>query len=158
MSKVLSHLTNDCGWPASRIHFFGFAQGGSVALESALLWWKKVLPDERRTKETEERANNPTFLGSIVSISGPPLLHHALSNKCPTPVLAFHRPRPSSSALSSGDLTSLRRFFSNVREVKLSGDGMPRSRDEWLPIMEFWSQRLSKRKVEGAYEVLGGMS
>ena len=51
----------------------------------------------------------------------------------------------------------MKRYFSSVREVKLGGDGMPRSRDEWHPIMEFWSQHLSRRQADGVYEVLGGM-
>ena len=36
---------------------------------------------------------------------------------------------------------------------------MPRSRDEWAPIMEFWSQRLGRRAPQDSgdlYEVLSG--
>ncbi|KAF8606539.1 hypothetical protein BDV93DRAFT_537063 [Ceratobasidium sp. AG-I] len=37
--RAIEHLTGpECGWPAKRVHLFGFAQGGSVALEAALRW------------------------------------------------------------------------------------------------------------------------
>lgn len=36
MTELLLHLTNDCGFDASRIFLFGFSQGGTVALDTAL--------------------------------------------------------------------------------------------------------------------------
>lgn len=33
---------------------------------------------------------------------------------------------------------------------------MPRSREEWEPIMRFWSEKLSRRQVGGLYEVMSG--
>jgi hypothetical protein len=47
-----------------------------------------------------------------------------------------------------------------VTESKLGfkSQGMPGSREEWEPIMRFWSQVLSKRQVEGLYEVMTGAS
>ncbi|OBZ74866.1 hypothetical protein A0H81_05128 [Grifola frondosa] len=67
MMKVLSHLTKDCSWPPHRIHFFGFAQGGSVAVELVLKWWRAEL--EQQTKSDGQRVARP--LGSVVSVSGP---------------------------------------------------------------------------------------
>lgn len=164
--KVVEYLINECSWPPSNIHLFGFAQGGSVAIETALAYWKLQLRKQGRLSPSSDSSGNSASapltannaLGSVVSISGPPILHHSLSGPCPTAVLAFHRSAPSELVLSPDDIVSLRKCFVWVREVKLTGDGMPRSRDEWRLIMEFWSQRLSKRQGEGLYEVLSGMA
>jgi hypothetical protein len=73
-----------------------------------------------------------------------------MSRLCPTPVLVFHRG-------SAGVLTALKKGFKDVREVRKGGpDGMPRSKDEWEPIMRFWSERLARRQAEGLYEVMSG--
>ena len=40
LTKVIGHLVQDCRWPPQRIHFFGFAQGGTVAAEFGMTWWK----------------------------------------------------------------------------------------------------------------------
>jgi hypothetical protein len=96
-------------------------------------------------------------LGSIVSIGGPLLSYPTLSKKCPAPVLVFDRSARSESALSSGAITAFKKAFDNVVEVKMGGaDGMPRSKDEWEPIMRFWSERLGRRQIDGLYEVLSG--
>jgi hypothetical protein len=93
-------------------------------------------------------------LGSIVSISGPLLSYPTLSKKCQTPVLVFHRSPPSESASS---IKAFQKGFESVVEVKMGGaEGMPRSKDEWEPIMRFWSERLGRRQVDGLYEVLSG--
>ncbi len=117
-TKVLDHLVNDCGWPALRIHLFGFAQGGSIAAESALNWWRRGLQRQQGQKSDSTSAQP---LGSVVTISGP---------------------------LLSG--------FSSVKDVKRNGEGMPRSKDEWYPIMELWSERLGRRQLDGLYEVMKG--
>ena len=98
-------------------------------------------------------------LGSIVSVSGPLLSYPTLSKICETPVLIFYRSPPSDSALSSSAITAFKKAFKSVIEAKSGGaEGMPRSKDEWEPIMKFWSERLGKRQVDDLYEVLGGMA
>jgi len=160
LSTVLDHLMSVCTWPAQNIHLFGFAQGGSVALESIVTRWKAEA-QKSSISRVEDSPNDSTPLsktsfGSIVSVGGPLLLHHALSTACPTPVLLFHRTPTSEISIPAGELASLRKCFSAVKEIKAPGDGMPRSREEWHPIMEFWSQRLSRRPVEGLYKVMSG--
>jgi len=131
--QVLDHLVQYCSWPPNRIHLFGFAQGGSVAAEL-------LRP-----------------LGSIVSIVGPLLSYPTLSKKCQTPVLVYHRPPLSESTLSSSAITAFKKAFDSVLEVKIRGaEGMPRSKDEWEPIMKFWSVQLGRRQLDGLYEVLSG--
>jgi hypothetical protein len=165
LNSTLSHLIEDIGWAPQNIHLFGFAQGGSVAAESVQRWWREqlersaVAANSNASDGATVKPNTPVALGSLVTVSGLLLSHPTLSLPCPTPVLVFHRPasgEDSEFALSAGDMVSYRKGFSQLKEVKLSGIGMPRSRDEWQPIMEFWSQRLSKRPVEGLYEVLSG--
>ncbi|KAH9474827.1 putative hydrolase [Psilocybe cubensis] len=159
LSKVIDHLMKDCAWPISRIHFFGFAQGGSVAAEFGIYWWKlqsKSITSGNTTDGTQTPAV-PSF-GSIVSVSGPLLSYPTLPLLCPTPVLIVHRSPPADTALPSDAIPAFKKGYQNVTESKLGPKpaGMPASRQEWEPIMRFWSQHLSKRQISGLYEVLSG--
>jgi len=167
LSTVFDHLVRDCHWPPHRIHLFGFAQGGSAAAEWCLQWWRYEL--ERQAKSAADNptradgdtakppaASEPTALGSVVSVSGELLSFPTLSKKCPTPALMFSRPS-SARSTTSQTLGAYQRAFGNVTDVWMAGaDGMPRSKDEWFPVMKFWSEHLGKRQVEGLYEVMGG--
>ncbi|KIK99537.1 hypothetical protein PAXRUDRAFT_822613 [Paxillus rubicundulus Ve08.2h10] len=169
IAKVLNHLTTDCTWPPNRIHIFGFGQGGSVAAESALAWWKRELARARMKSRIEEvnkgekdcgaPSNSedvqvPRSLGSVVSVSGPLLSYSTLDTPCQTPLLLFHR-----ASLAKGAFTSFSKGFVRAQEiVKSDGQGeesMPCSRDEWQPVMQFWSEALGRRMGDGLYEVTG---
>lgn len=140
LTKTIEHLVRDCHW--TNIHLFGFAQGGSVAAEFGIGWWR----------------TGGLLLRSIVTVGGPllsyPTLHGTL---CPTPVMVFHRPQED---IGPNALAWYRKGFVTVRES--GGEkggrrhGMPSSKDEWAGIMEFWSERLARRTAEGVYEVLSG--
>ena len=151
---MLHHLVNGCGWPAPRIHLFGFAQGGSVAAESALKWWRHDL--QQQQQNSDNTLVQP--LGSVVTIGGPLLSYPTLTSACPTPILVFHRPPPTEPLLPKDALPAFRKGFSRVVDTKKSGVGMPRSKDEWYPIMELWGERLGRRQVDGLYEVMTGGS
>ncbi|KAL0573900.1 hypothetical protein V5O48_008048 [Marasmius crinis-equi] len=150
LSKLFAHLTDHCGWSSDKIHLFGFAQGGSVALEFAI----------KHFRQNSNANGTSGRLGSVVSISGPLLSYPTLSSPCPTPVLAVYRPPPAEPHFTSGDLTALKKAFGSIREGKMPprGAGMPSSREEWEPIMRFWSERLSRRQVDGLYEVMSGIT
>ncbi|KAJ7151425.1 hypothetical protein C8R43DRAFT_1087988 [Mycena crocata] len=136
MATIFHHLTGDCAWPAHRIHLFGFAQGGSVAVEFGV----------KMARQT---------LGSIVTVSGPLLSYPTLSNLSATPVLVAYR----TSALPSSALPAFKKGFRRVVEHKMGAQGgMPASKPDWEPIMRFWSETLGRRRVDGAYEVLSGTS
>ena len=156
ITKMLDHLVSDCGWPAPRIHLFGFAQGGSVAAESALSWWRRCLQQQQAQKSDSSASVQP--LGTVVTIGGPLLSYPTLSASCPTPALVFHRPPPTEPSLPGDALAAFRKGFSRVIDVKRSGEGMPRSKDEWYPIMGLWSERLGRRQLDGLYEVMTGGS
>ena len=165
MSKIIEHLTKDCAWPPHRIHFFGFAQGGSVAAEFALKYWRtalsqhqKALPPSGFTQGSGGGVVAPCPLGSIVSVSGPLVSYPTLPERCPTPFLIFHRPPPAESALPPDAMTALAKGFIKLEEVKMKGEGMPRSKEEFEPIMRFWSEYLGRRPMEGLYEVMSGMT
>jgi len=154
MLKVLEHLKDDCAWPASRIHLFGFGQGGSVALETAVKYWRDQL--------LLDKENVPaTSLGSIVTVSGPLLSFSTSSVVNPTPVLVIHRPKSEDFSLPTGALPAFKKAFALVRQMKLGSkgnEGMPMSKEEWQPIMEFWSEKLGRRQMEGLYEVMTGQT
>ncbi|KIJ51440.1 hypothetical protein M422DRAFT_58933 [Sphaerobolus stellatus SS14] len=146
LEKLLDHLVRDCHWQPNNIHLFGFGQGGSVAVELGLRWWKL-----RGGEQAETR------LGSIVSIAGPLLSYPTIPKPCTTPVAVFYREDSESTKLSAGDLTALRRGYGSIQEIKGSrGEGMPRNRSEWEGIMRFWSSYLSRRMGSELYEVLTG--
>ncbi|KAI0713042.1 hypothetical protein C8T65DRAFT_707898 [Cerioporus squamosus] len=162
MDKVIDHLTKDCAWPPHRIHFFGFAQGGTVAAEFALKYWRTQFSLHQKSLPSAEdsvssTATAPGALGSVVSVSGPLLSYPTPPKPCPTPVLLFHRPPPAESALPSGAIAALKKGFAKVEEVKMKGEGMPRSKEEFEPIMRFWSEHLGRRQMDGLYEVMSGM-
>lgn len=155
MTRVFDHLVGDCGWPAQRIHLFGFAQGGSVAAESAQKWWRRVLQLQQQQQTSDSTSAQQPF-GSVVTVDGPLLSYPTLSALCTTPVLVFHRPPPAESSLPRDALPAFRKGFTRVIDVEKSGEGMPRSMDEWHPIMQLWSERLGRRQVDGLYEVMTG--
>ena len=156
LSKTIDHLINDCAWPINRIHFFGFAQGGSVAAEFGVDHWKQQ-QQQLRASRGQDSIPSVSF-GSIVTVSGPLLSYPTISTLSPTPILVAHRSPPSDMALPPGAFTSLNKAFNSVTESKMEAKamGMPASKQEWDPIMRFWSQHLAQRQVEGLYQVLSG--
>jgi len=123
-----------------------------VAVEIGVKWWQSQLAEQRKSSEELVRP-----LGSIVTISGPLLSYPTLSKICPTPLLVFHRVPPSEFLLSSGALVAFKKAYEVVTEVKMdSGEGMPRSKDEWESIMKFWAKQLKQRQADGLYEVMSG--
>jgi hypothetical protein len=150
LSKVFEHLITDCHWAPQKIHLFGFAQGGSLAAEFCLLRWK--------TQISKHPDSFTSPLGSVISVCGPMLEYPTVANLCPTSLLVFHRTPPAESALPSGGINAFQKGFARVRECKFSGEGMPRSKSEWEPLMRFWSESLSRRQMSGLYEVVGGTS
>ncbi len=144
MKQVLRHLVDDCAWREDRVHLLGFAQGGSVAAEFGLKWWK-----EQKGK-----------LGSIVSVGGPLLSYPTIEELSPTPLFVVHRASPAEPSLPRDAMVAFGRAYQTVGDEKLDGrrSGMPSSKDEWEPIMRFWSEKLSRRQIDGLYEVMSGIA
>ncbi|KAG6812239.1 hypothetical protein H0H92_003779 [Tricholoma furcatifolium] len=156
LEKVVKVLIDRCNWPSHRIHFFGFAQGGSVAAEFGIKWWKQHSVAPATTNNTSDVARG--VLGSIISISGPLLSYPTLSAKNPTPALIVHNLPPAETALPSGAISDFKKAYSDVTEKTTKEPGMPSSKAGWQPIMEFWSNNLGQKQMEGLYEVMSGMA
>ncbi|KAF8556589.1 hypothetical protein OG21DRAFT_596365 [Imleria badia] len=155
MDNVLDHLNMECTWPPNRIHLFGFGQGGSVVAETTLAWWKKELARTKTTSDIEHKSvPSPRHLASVASISGPLLSYPTLATPCPTPLLLFSR-----GSVANDVSTSFSKGFTRIRHVVKSDvqgeETMPR-RDEWQPVMQFWSEMLGRRMGDGLYEVMTG--
>ncbi|KAK5196819.1 hypothetical protein LTR72_001812 [Exophiala xenobiotica] len=116
------------------IHVFGFCQGGSVALSVPL-----------------HSSLHSQSLGSITAIGGALPLSASTpntKNKNRAPILLLSGSR---SALASPDSSPLKRVkaayeFVTYHQWKKSDDSMPKNRDEVLPMMQFWAQRLKSRR------------
>lgn len=155
LKKVIGYAVTDLNWSLENIHLFGFGQGGSVAAELALLDWREYI----QSTKTDPSAIRKSF-GSLVTIGGPMLSYPTIATLSPTPVLVVHRAPPAEDAIPPNSMVAFRKGFQTVAEAKLGANrgGMPASKDEWEPVMRFWSERLSKRKMDGLFEVMSGMN
>ena len=132
---VENRLVTKCGYKLREIMFLGFGQGAMAAIAAA-------------TAITEE-------LGGVISIGGPipASCTHARGVKTPVLVLGGS----SNTLITRSALDNLKTCFENVEYVKWNraGDGMPRHREEMLPIMRFFARRLRSRKgvPEGSVEI-----
>jgi predicted esterase len=140
LDKVIREgLVEKCGYQAREIIVFGFGQGAMVGLQAAA------------ELESDE-------LGGIVSIGG--ILSHslplkALEKKSKTPVLVCKASKKS--AVTDSATSKLKDAFeyTEFKEWKKNGDGMPSSREEMLPIMQFFARRLRSMRgvLAGSVEV-----
>ncbi|KAK3402735.1 Alpha/Beta hydrolase protein [Sordaria brevicollis] len=158
MDKLVGEvLMGKCGWETEDVLLFGFGQGGGVALGlgSKVRVWEGGAEEEkvREVEEGEEvkegvvveQKKDRGFKG-IVSIGGalPPSMIPSISarEKAKTPVLVIHGSK--SGYVGEDEVDLIKREFENVKVVewKRPDDGMPRSREEVLPMMEFFAERL----------------
>ncbi|TKA29506.1 hypothetical protein B0A50_03519 [Salinomyces thailandicus] len=134
-----------CGYKARDVMLFGFGQGAMAALNVAVA----LNQNPKRTSNAE--------LGGIISI-GAPLPSEApaaLIAKCKTPILVCAG--NDETSVTSTAVDKLNRVFGSVdiKRYRRAGDVMPNSRDEMMPIMQFFSRRLRSTKgvPDGAVEV-----
>ena len=132
---IESGLVEKCGYKPRDIMLFGFGQGAMAALATA--------------------ASMPEELGGVVSIGGPPPSANTSAKGVKTPVLVLGG--SSGTLITRTALDKLKAAFQNVEYHKWNraGDGMPRNRDEMLPIMRFFARRLRSRAgvPEGSVEI-----
>ncbi|GAP89084.1 putative phospholipase carboxylesterase superfamily protein [Rosellinia necatrix] len=139
---VRGTLVGACGWETNDISLFGFGQGGSLALGLS----SRLRNSERIVDVTEGERNAGRAFKGVVSIGGqlPVSMIPTLSarDKARTPVLICHG--RNSESLDSDAVELLMKEFVDVREVKWAkaDDGMPKNREEMLPIMQFFAERL----------------
>lgn len=143
---VRETLVDKCGWELSDILFFGFGQGGSLALGLA----SKVREGPRIEEVKEDKDGKPiatpTAFSGVISVGGalPASMIPTLSArpKSNTPVLVCHG--KSCEAVDEDAVDILKQEFVDVREVKWKkpDSSMPANREEMLPIMQFFAERL----------------
>ena len=125
--------TGGCGWSMQHIHAFGFAQGGTVLLESLA-------------------AMRAQTLGSATSVCGPLLSLPTYTPPLPIPVCFVTRSLGASSATRE-DIRAVERGFRNVTHVHYNAPNMGMIQGkEWGDIMRFWSPRwryLTMWELEG---------
>jgi predicted esterase len=131
-------LREKCGYAGQDVVLFGFGQGGMVALGCAV---------EMGTEQE---------LGGVVSIGGGvPRDVKMPGTKIRTPVIVCKGSRKS--GVSDEDVDRVKEVFEfvEVKEWAKTGDGMPSSREEMLPIMQFFARRMrSLRGVpKGSLEI-----
>ncbi|EXJ60645.1 hypothetical protein A1O7_04798 [Cladophialophora yegresii CBS 114405] len=128
-------LFDKFGFRPDHIHLFGFGQGGSLALSVPL-----------------HPSLSSLSLGGIVSMGASlPLstpLPSTSGSKNKTPILLLSG---SKSPLASVDSSPLKRIrsvyeFVTYHQWKKADDSMPKTRDEVLPMMQFWAQTLKSRR------------
>ncbi|WPH03854.1 phospholipase/Carboxylesterase superfamily protein [Acrodontium crateriforme] len=129
-------LMEKCGYKPREILIFGFGQGGMAALNLAV-----ALHESASEKTSSE-------LAGVISI-GAPLPAEAsasLNPKCKTPILVCAGSDQSSVTASAEEKLKHVFEFVEIKRYRRPGDSMPNSRDEMLPIMQFFSRRLQSTK------------
>lgn len=133
---IVEVLLRKCGYTLSEILVFGFGQGGMVGLCLA-----------RQLSLSSGTGDSPGDLSGVVSIGAPfPLSATTTTTttgrKCRTPVLLVAG--RDASAVSDSSVLRTKEVFEFVETHRYArrGDGMPRSRDEMLPVMRFFARRL----------------
>lgn len=149
MDKLIKEtLIDKCGWEMSDTLFFGFGQGGSLALGLAaqLAAGEKVVDVSDGGGEgssgSKKLADGKAFKG-VASLGGP-LPKSMLSSsgkqageKSKTCVLVCQLDKEEAGAVEEE--------FADVKVVnwKRKDMGMPRDREEVLPLMQFFADRLN---------------
>lgn len=152
--NLLRYLVEQCGWRLEQIHFFGWGEGGTIALEVARIVG---------TSDTGRR------LGSAVSVAGDLLSTPSIGTPkldLETPILYFFRPNTPSKPAPS----SLEKTFKTVKPIAAAHDTrsaqanergqdirMPSNESEWGKVMKFWSQVLERAPMNmggDVYEVV----
>ncbi|KAM7223298.1 hypothetical protein V8F06_001175 [Rhypophila decipiens] len=156
-SLIMNRLVGDvliakCGWEMEDILLFGFGQGGSLALGLASMLRAPATSTGRVEEITDEEEKNTrkekAFKGAV-SIGGPlptsmvPTIGSRA--KAETPILICHG--RESEAVDEDAVELARDEFEHVKIVEwknraAADDGMPRNRDEVLPMMQFIAERL----------------
>lgn len=145
-SLVRGTLVDKCGWERSDILLVGFGQGGSLALGLASKAREGPRVEEVKENKDKQPVDTPNIFKGVVSIGGalPASTIPSVSGrgKSKTPILVCHG--RSCDAVDEDAIDVLKKEFVDVREVKWkkADSTMPSNREEMLPIMQFFAERL----------------
>ncbi|KAK4113830.1 alpha/beta-hydrolase [Canariomyces notabilis] len=140
-------LVGKCGWSFGDVMLFGFGQGGSLALGLAAGVGKgRVRVEEVQVEVGGGLGAEGAVFKGVVSVGGalPASMVPSFSarEKAKTPVLVCCG--RESEAVDEDAVEVLEREFEQVKVVrwKRASDGMPSNREEALPMMQFFAERL----------------
>jgi predicted esterase len=139
VGDVVGTLREKCGFSERQIHLMGYGQGGSVALAAVL--------------------HGNAELGGVVDIGGPlnnSSPNTALKNKTPVLLLGGRGGAFGNDEQSSPIKRVKENFgFVEAKLWKRREDSLPKSREDALPLMQFFARRLRSRRgvPEDAVEV-----
>jgi predicted esterase len=138
-------LIGKCGYRLREIVLLGFGQGGMAALSAAM-----YLHHAGHSNPSEE-------LGGVISIGGPVPDGSRISTtqKAKSAVLLCRGNTKSAVDQSAIDKIKGCFEFVEVCSWRKVGDSMPASREEMLPVMQFFARRLRSRRgvPEGSVEI-----
>ncbi|GAA5802498.1 hypothetical protein HPULCUR_007963 [Helicostylum pulchrum] len=141
MDELIQHLIMDCGFNASNIYFFGFSQGGTVALDTVLFG----------------KVRN---LGGVVSISGYLLEEQRVDRKIGDGYGGYILVTQGEKDDTIGSkFEAEKRFKAIERQCASSAEishifisnknhTMPSSEREWRLIHTFFGKNMSRRNIE----------
>lgn len=142
-------LVRKCGYRLREILILGFGQGGMIGLVVA-----RELGQPGGVESSG--SDSDTSLSGVISIGAPyPLSGSTVGRKSRTPVLLVAG--RDSTAVNDGAVQRTKQVFEfvEVHRYARKGDGMPRNRDEMMPVMQFFARRLRSWQgvPEGSVEV-----
>ncbi|KAE8374219.1 Alpha/Beta hydrolase protein [Aspergillus bertholletiae] len=152
-------LVRKCGYRLREIMILGFGQGGMVGLICAreLGVRPKVEDVGDDSSATDGRGvAGEMALSGVISIGAPyPISGSVVGDKNRTPVLLVAG--RDSEAVSDGAVSRTKGVFEFVEIARYArkGDGMPKAREEMLPVMRFLARRLRSWQgvPEGSVEI-----
>ncbi|KNG90497.1 phospholipase/Carboxylesterase superfamily [Aspergillus nomiae NRRL 13137] len=151
-------LVQKCGYKLREIMILGFGQGGMVGLVCA-----RELGVQPRVQDVGDSGANDgggiggdIALSGVISIGAPyPISGSVVGEKNRTPVLLVAG--RDSEVVSDGAVSRTKGVFDFVEVTRYArrGDGMPKSREEMLPVMRFLARRLRSWQgvPEGSVEI-----
>ncbi|KAL2001843.1 hypothetical protein VTN02DRAFT_1134 [Thermoascus thermophilus] len=152
-------LVRRCGYRLRDVLVLGFGQGGMVGLAAARELGRVPRVSSADDNEEGEKANKGSEAGElagVISLGAPfPLSGSTTGPKNRTPVLLVAS-RDSAAVTDSAVQRTREGFeFVELHRWARRGDGMPRSREEMMPVMQFFARRLRSRQgvPEDAVEI-----
>lgn len=144
-------LVQKCGYALREIMILGLGQGGMAGLVAA---WELGRTDSASASASESGERGS--LAGVISIGAAyPLSGQRTGAKSRTPVLLVAG--RDSVVVSDSAVRRTKEVFEFVEVSRYArkGDGMPSSREEMLPVMQFFARRLRSRQgvPEGSIEI-----
>ncbi|KAI9045369.1 Phospholipase/Carboxylesterase superfamily [Aspergillus affinis] len=140
-------LLRKCGYRAREILLLGFGQGGMLGLLG--------VREFAKTQQGQGDGDGSALAGVIVIGAPYPLSGSTVGEKNRTPVLLVAG--RESAAVTDGAVRRTKQVFEfvEVQRYARRDDGMPRNRDEMMPVMQFFARRLRSWQgvPEGSVEI-----